>query len=144
MNDSKQENRNTTEIIFSIGSEGGGISISRHKNNDEAVFIYHHNEFDPIDDEQLINVVSEFPTFEEAFQLIQERYRWYSLFIDTVHEDYRGYIAVKLLEKLNEDGASVAELRYNQEQLERVLGVKLHYRYDEQINQARWDCLKSD
>lgn len=74
-----------------------------------------------------------------AFQLIQERHRWYRLYIDTVHEDYRGYIADKLLERLNEDGASVAELRYNQEQLERVLGVKLYHGYDEQTNQVRWE-----
>ena len=131
MNDSNQENRIMSEVVFSLGSECGGIRISRQRNNDEVAFIYHHNEFDPIDDELLINVVSKFPTFEEAFQLIQERYRWFRLYIDTVHEDYRAHLADKLLEKLNEDGASVAELSYNQEQLERVLGVKLHLRKDE-------------
>jgi hypothetical protein len=115
MNDSNQDDRKSTEVVFSLSGEGGGISISRQRNNNEVVFIYHHNEFDPIEEETLIDEVSEFATFEEAFQLIQERYRWYRLYLDTVHEDYCRYVADKLVERLNADGATKDELQYNQE-----------------------------
>lgn len=143
MNPSNQEPGKTTEEVFSVGSEGGGISISRQISDEGVRFIYHHNEFDPFTDETLINEKLKFPTFEEAFQLIQ-RYKWYSLYLETVHEDYRGYIADKLVERLNTDGAREYELEYNQHQLEKYLGVKLKYRVDEQTNQGRWDYQKSD
>lgn len=142
MNPPNQEPWITTEEVFSIGGEGGSISISRQIRDEGVRFIYHHNEFDPFTDETLINDKSKFPTFEEAFQLIQ-RYKWYSLYL-TVHEDYRDYIADKLVERLNADGAREYDLEYNQHRLEEFLGIKLNYRVDEQTNQGRWEYQKSD
>jgi len=80
MNDSNQGNRKTTEVVFSIGGEGGSICISCQKIAETVRFIYHHNEFDPIADETLIDEQQSYPSFEQAFQRIHERYDWYRLY----------------------------------------------------------------
>lgn len=134
----------TTDVVFSLGGEGGSINISRQMSGDTVRFIYHHNEFDPIADETLIDEQQSYTSFEQVFQLIQERYRWYRQYLMTVHEDYRSFVADKLVERLNADGATEDILRRNHQHLEVVLGVKLNYTYNEQTNQARWDWQKSE
>jgi shikimate kinase len=144
MSDSNPEPRITTEMVFSLGGEGGSIRISRQTIDDKVRFIYYHNEFDTIADETLIDEHQSYSSFEQSFQQIQQRYRWYRLYLMTVHEDYRSYVADRLVERLNQDGGTEDELRHNLQQLEDVLGVKLNHRYDERSNRGRWDWQKSD
>ncbi len=121
------------EILFEIGGEGGSISISRKTDGNIVKYIYHHNEFDPIDDETLINVETEFDSFEEPFQIINLQYSWYNLYIQVVHEDYRDYIIQNLIGKLNKKNIRMDDLYWSISRLEETLKIKLTYNINERF-----------
>jgi hypothetical protein len=91
------------ETVFRIGGEGGSVAIHRIQTTDGTKFLYKHNEFDPIADETLINIETEYDSFEEPFQFINDSFPWYRLYFDIVHDDYKRFVIEKLLEKLNAD-----------------------------------------
>lgn len=82
------------EAIFEIGGEGGSISISRVRTEENEYFFYHHTEFDPLDEDPDLCVEKEytFDSFKEAFHLIDSKYPWHKLYIRTLHEDYKEYV----------------------------------------------------
>lgn len=121
------------EILFEIGGEGGSISISRKTDGNIVKYLYHHNEFDPIDDETLINVETEYDSFEEPFQIINLQYSWYNLYIQVVHEDYRGYIIQNLIGKLNKKNIRIEDLHWSISRLEESLKIKLTYNINERF-----------
>lgn len=129
----------TTETIFEIGGEGGSIEISRRKDESGEKFIYHHTEFDPTDEGLDVNKNDEYTNFEQPFQLINKRYAWYMLYIQTVHDDFRSYIIGQLIEKLNERPVSPDYLEYNKRKLEDSLKIKLHYSTNQQTDKLNWD-----
>ncbi len=129
----------TTETIFEIGGEGGSIEISRRKDESGEKFIYHHTEFDPTDEGLDVNKNDEYDNFEQPFQLINKRYAWYMLYIETVHDDFRSYIIDQLIEKLNVRPVSPDYLEYNWRKLEDSLKIKLHYSINQQTGKLSWD-----
>ncbi|MBN2746377.1 MAG: hypothetical protein JXR34_06600 [Bacteroidales bacterium] len=131
-----------TEKVFEILSEGGGICINRQKSKTEERFLYNHSEFDPTDEGLDINEKGVYSNFEKPFQLVNDRYRWYRLHIETVHEDYRDFIIEKLIEKLNEESISPDFLKYSKEGLEERLGIKLTYKLSN--GNAIWEYVETD
>ena len=131
-----------TEKVFEILGEGGGICISRQNNELSEKFIYHHNEFDPIDEGLEINKKDEYENFELPFQLINNKYPWYLLHLETVHDDYKTYIIERLIEKLNEKSVSLDDLKYSIYPLENSLKIKLNYNHDQHSNRLSWSCEK--
>lgn len=127
------------EKLFEIGGEGSSISISRKTNGNIVKYIYHHNEFDPIDDESLINVEVEYDSFEEPFQIINQQYSWFKLYIETAHEDYREYIIRNLIDKLNLKNISPDHFRWSKSRIEETLKIKLTYK----INERFWSFQKN-
>lgn len=89
------------EKVFEVGSEGGGLTIWRTKENGEYRFLYNHNEFDPTDSGLDINKKKEYKSFRRAFKLIHNRYEWHNLYLEHIDEKYKNYVLKKLLEKLN-------------------------------------------
>lgn len=116
------------EKVFEVLGEGGGICIYRQKNKTEEIFSYNHNEFDPTEEGLDINEKDVYLSFEKPFQLINNKYPWYILHIETVHEDYRRFIIDKLIEKLNEKSIQPDYLEHSRSQLEERLGIKLVFR----------------
>jgi hypothetical protein len=116
-----------TETVFRIGGEGGGIKITRLNSGSQEIFIYHHNEFDPTDEGLDINKTDQYGSFEEAFEKIHQRYPWYSLYVMTVHPDYKEYVLEKLLEILNQKSVSPENFGFSRTQLEEVVDVELSY-----------------
>jgi len=131
-----------TEDVFEILGEGGAICISRQKDEISEKFIYHHNEFDPTEEGLSINKNDVYDNFEQPFQLINERYPWYMLQLETIHDDYRNYIIEKLIEKLNKKLITPNYLAYNQLSLEHYLKIKLDYNFNQQTNSFTWSCEK--
>jgi hypothetical protein len=130
-----------TEIVFEILAEGGSLYIKRQKGEFGENFQYSHNEFDPIVDCMNISINREYNCFEEPFQLINSKYPWYYLLLETVHADFRNYISEMLIDKLNSNLISSSDLRYNQDQLEHALAIILHC---EMINeQPQWSYRTS-
>ena len=129
-----------TEKVFEILGEGGGICISRQKNKLGEKFIYHHNEFDPTDEGLDINKKDEYSNFEQPFQLINNKYPWYHLYIEVVHDDYRNYIIERLLEKLNEKLVSPDIIEYSIHTLENSLKIKLNYSNNKHSGKLTWSC----
>lgn len=117
----------TTEIVFEIIGEGGGICIYRQKNKTEQNFLYNHSEFDPTEEGLDVNKKGEYHDFTKPFQLINNLYPWYMLHVETVHEDYRKYIIEKLIEKLNANSIKPDYLENSKNQLEEVLRIKLDF-----------------
>jgi hypothetical protein len=128
-----------TEKVFSIGGEGGSITILRQFNEEGVTFLYHHSEFDPTDEGLDVSVRDVYTTFEEPFQLINKGYRWYELYIMTIHDDYKPYIIECLLRKLNERGVSLEDLDHCKYSLEKMLGIELKWS-DNKENGPCWTC----
>ena len=128
----------TTETIFKIGGEGGSISINRQKDESGEKFIYHHTEFDPTDEGLDVNKNDEYDNFEQPFQLINKRYHWHMLYIQTVHDDFRSYIIGQLIERLNKGPVSLNEYEYYRRKLEDSLKIKLHYSINQQTGKLSW------
>lgn len=116
-----------TEKVFEVLGEGGGICIMRQKNEKSEKFIYHHNEFDPTEEGLDINEKGEYSSFEKPFQLVNDKYPWYMLYIETVHEDYRKFVIEKLIEKLNEKLVKPDYFGYSKNEWEERLGIKITY-----------------
>jgi hypothetical protein len=131
-----------TESVFEILGEGGGISIVRQKNEISEKFIYHHNEFDPTEEGLGINKKYEYDNFEQPFQLINDRYSWFMLHFETIHEDYRNYIIDRLIEKLNAKSVAPNYLANKKVNLEYALKIKLNYNLNQQTNSFIWSCEK--
>ncbi|GEM_PF-411427 len=118
----------TTEKVFEILAEGGGICINRQKKKNEEIFLYNHSEFDPTEEGLDINEKGVYPSFEMPFLLVNNKYPWYMLHIETIHEDYRKFIIEKLIKKLNEKSIKPDDLEYSKNQLEVKLGIKLTFK----------------
>jgi hypothetical protein len=106
-------------------------------------FIYHHNEFGPTDERLNINKNDEFDNFEQPFQLINDRYSWYMLHFETIHEDYRNYIIDKLIEKLNQKSVTPNYLANKKLSLEHFLKIKLNFYSNKETNSITWSFEKS-
>jgi hypothetical protein len=117
-----------TENVFEILGEGGGICINRQKSKNEELFLYNHSEFDPTEEGLDINEKGVYPSFEKIFQLINNKYPWYMLHIETVHNDYRKFIVDKLIEKLNEEAIKPNYLKYSKNRLEESLAIRLTFK----------------
>lgn len=115
----------TTEKVFELLGEGGIIRITRQRDQAKDRFLYAHNEFDPFDDKLVIDEKCIYDSFAEPFQLINDRYPWYMLYIETVHDDFREFIVERLIEKLNDDSIEPNRLEYNKGQLEECLGIQM-------------------
>ncbi len=131
-----------TEKVFEILAEGGGISISLQKNKLRSKYIYQHKEYDPTDEELVINVKNEYDNFEIPFQIINKRYPWYMLHIEVLHDDFRNYIIECLVEKLNEAAVSPDYLQQRIHSLENALGIKLKHNNIQQSNKFMWSYEK--
>lgn len=119
--------KNQEEPVFEIIAEGGGIHIMRINDASGEKFIYHHNEFDPTDEGMGVSRKGEYDNFEQPFQIINNKYPWYFLHLETVHPDYRDFVISELIKKLNEKQVSLEEMKYYKDRLEKALGVKLDY-----------------
>lgn len=108
-----------------IGWEGGGICIMRQKSQTHERFVYEHNEFDPTDEGLDVYKKVVYQSFEEPFQMMNDRYAWYNLHIETVHRDYRDYIIEKLIEKLNEKSIHPYSTGHRKQRLEESLEIEL-------------------
>lgn len=129
------------EQVFKISGEGGGISISRHKDESGEKFVYEHNEFDPLEEGLDVHKVVDYNSFEEAFQPIT-KYFWFMMHIRTVHEDYKNYIIAQLIEALNKKPISPDKLNFNRRQLEKVLKIELKCRLNEK-NELNWSFTQT-
>lgn len=116
-----------TEPVFEILAEGGSLRIFRKRTKSGERFLYAHNEMDPTDEGLDVNGETTFESFEEPFQVINNSYPWFQLHLESVHEDYKKYVLDELIKVLTKKGVSPDELRYNQGQLEKQLGVQLHF-----------------
>lgn len=116
-----------TETVFEILAEGGSLTIERIRNRNGEKFIYHHSEMDFTDEGLEVNEKGEYNTFEQPFQLINSKYPWFRLHLETVHEDYRNYVIDKLIYSLMYQGITPDELRYSQRDLEKTLNIKLEF-----------------
>ena len=131
-----------TEKVFEILGEGGGICINRQKNKTEEKFLYNHSEFDPTEEGLDVNEKGVYPSFEKSFQLINNKYPWYVLHIETIHEDYRKFVIEKLIEKLNEKSIKPDYLEYTKNQLEERLGIKLTFKLNN--GKTIWNYTETD
>lgn len=129
------------EEVFSIGGEGGGISISREVSDAGVAFIYHHSEFDPTGEGLAVKKHDVYTTFEEPFQRINSRYPWYALYIITIHDDYKAYIIESLMEKLNKDSVSPEALDHCRYSLEKELDIEIVLSTNKE-NKPCWTCVK--
>jgi hypothetical protein len=131
-----------TEKVFEILGEGGGICISRQINKSGVKFIYHHNELDPTNEGLNINSKDEYDNFEQPFQLINERYPWYLLHLNTIHDDYKNFIIKRLIEKLNHKSAMLENFEYHKDDLENSLKIRLNCSMNNRTNKLIWDFEK--
>ena len=131
-----------TEKVFEILGEGGGICINRQKNKTEETFLYNHSEFDPTEEGLDVNEKGVYPSFEKSFQLINNKYPWYVLHIETIHEDYRKFVIEKLIEKLNEKSIKPDYLEYSKNQLEERLRIKLTFKLNN--GKTIWNYAETD
>lgn len=103
---------------------------------------YQHNEFDPSNEGLNVNIKDEYSNFEQPFQLINNKYPWYKLEIETVHDDFKNYISEKLIEKLNEKEVTPDNIEYSKDQLEEKLNIKLNHTGSQQTKNLIWNCEK--
>jgi hypothetical protein len=113
------------EVVFEVMGEGGGLGISRIIHNGLTRFTLNHHEMDFSDEGLSVSKEVGYSTFEEAFLYI-EKYPWHELHVEIVHEDYRGFVLSKLIEKLNEAHVSHKYIRQIISRLERILYVKIY------------------
>lgn len=132
----------TTEKVFEVLAEGGEICISRQKNKTEEKFLYNHNEFDPTEEGLDINEKGVYPSFDKPFHLVNNKYPWYMLHVETIHEDYRVFIIEKLIEKLNEKSIKPDYFKYSKNRLEEKLGIKLIFKLNN--SKAIWNYAETD
>lgn len=125
MSGRNKSNSPVTEKVFELLAEGGGLCITRQKSQTGEKFFYSRNEFVPSDEGLDVNERTEHASFEEPFQLINERYPWYRLHIATVHDDYRGFVINKLIEKLNEKLVQPDRMADSKTRLEESLRIEL-------------------
>ncbi|MFZ4799574.1 MAG: hypothetical protein ACOYMA_18915 [Bacteroidia bacterium] len=142
MKESDSESVLKTEKVFEILSEGGGLCISRLKNKLVEKFIYHHNEFDPTEENPDINNKDVYDNFEQAFSIINNKYPWYLLYLSVVDDNYRNYIIEKLIKKLNKEIVTPDNIENNKEFLENVLKIKLNYSIHKLKNKLTWSYEK--
>jgi hypothetical protein len=121
----------STEIVFSIIGEGGGIYISRQKTKTGQVFLYHHNELDFTDEGLDVNEKAEYSNFEKPFQLINDKYAWYMLYINIIHEDFRQFVIDKLIENINKNSIEPDYLDHSKRELEDSLRISLSFIKDQ-------------
>jgi len=131
-----------TKKVFELRGEGGGICIYRQKTKTEEQFLYNHSEFDPTEEGLDINENDEYQNFEKPFQLINNKYPWYKLHIETVHNDYRNYVIDNLIEKLNEKSIRPDYLGYSKKKLEHILKIELECKLNN--NKVIWSYTKID
>lgn len=131
-----------TEKVFEILAEGGEICIRRRKSKTEELFLYDHSEFDPFDDGLSYNEKVVYQSFERPFQLINNRYPWYMLYIEILHKDYRNYVIDKLIEKLNEKSINPNDLNYSKMRLEQILKIELKCKLNN--NKPVWNYLENN
>ncbi len=98
------------ETIFRLLAEGGGIDIVRISEIDHEYYEVYHCEFDPGDEGLDVNERKHFPSFETAFQNINERYPWHRLHISNVHPDFKSFIMAQLAEKQNKQQITPEEM----------------------------------
>ena len=82
----------STETVFEVLAEGGSISIQRQRRQNGDTFIFHFNEYDPVED-IVVTKADEYESFEEAFDRINDRYPWYKLHLDVVYPEYCSFVA---------------------------------------------------
>lgn len=116
-----------TEIVFEILAEGGSLTIERQRSLTQEKFIYHHSEMDSSDEGLEVSKNGEYKSFEEAFQLINSKYQWFLLYLETVHADYQEYIREELIKKMNFIGIKPEDIQFSKKDLERSLNVTLEY-----------------
>lgn len=131
-----------TEKVFEILGEGGGICINRQKSKNEEIFLYNHSEFDPTEEGLDMNEKGIYLSFEKPFQLIDSKYPWYKLHIETVHEDYREFIIDRLMKKLNEKSIKPDYLQYSKDQLEEILKIKLTFKQNN--GKTLWNYMETE
>ncbi len=137
-----KNNFTITEKVFEILGDGGEICIKRQKNKTGEKFLYNHSEFDPTDEGLDVNKKGEYQDFTEPFQLIHNKYPWYILHVETVHDDYRNYIVEKLIEKLNEESIKPDYFNYSINKLQRILKIELKCNLDGK--KVIWSYIKTD
>lgn len=115
------------ETVFEILAEGGGITIERLRDRNGDKFFYNHSEFDMSGEGLDVNHNGEFTDFEEPFHLLNSKFQWYELHLETVHFDFRDFVATELVKTLNFRLVMPDELVYSKEQLEKVLNIRLEY-----------------
>lgn len=117
------------EIVFEILAEGGSLGITRRKTEMGDRFLYNHNEMDMSDEGREIDHTFGFTSFEEPFQIINSKYPWYSLHLETLHEDFRKYVLHELVSTLNRKNLTPQVLSHSREDLEKQLKAKLIYAF---------------
>jgi len=125
MNSNNLEQSIKIERVFLIGTEGGGMSITRRIGESGAKFYYKHSEFDPTDEGLDVYIESEYDSFEEPFELINNKYCWYLLYVITVHDDFKCFVRDKLVERLNNDSVKPDRLGARKYDWEDALKIKL-------------------
>ena len=118
-------NSTKSQTVFEVLAEGGSISIQRKRGLNGDLFIYHHNEYDPVED-IVVTKAEEYDSFEEAFNRIHDRYSWYKLHLDVVAHEYCSFVSQKLVDKLNSGEVSLDEIKYRISQLEKVLHISFN------------------
>lgn len=116
-----------TETVFEVLAEGGSLKIQRQLNGHSVKFIYHNQEFDPLEEGMEIHKIHEYESFEQPFQLINFRFPWFKLHLQTVHEDYKAYVTEELIKKLNTQNITPENLGFSQKSLEETLNLQLKY-----------------
>jgi len=114
------------EIVFEIGGEGGSIAIYCERDKKGNKFIYNHNEIDFSDEGLSINKSDEYKDFETAFQTINNRYPWHFLYLLTVNDAYKDYVANELINKLNQQKVLSGDFQ-SRTDFEEKLGVEFEF-----------------
>jgi signal recognition particle GTPase len=113
------------DIVFEITDEKGTVSINRVPNKYGNKLIYYLNDYASLSDLSEAKGKGEYNSFEQPFQLIDNKYTWYMMEQVIVHVDFRKYVIEKLIERLNSKSVSPAEIFTNKEYLEDCLKIKL-------------------
>lgn len=115
------------EIVFEILGEGGSLEIARLFDNNVEAYHYHHNEGDLFEKDLAISKNGVYDNFEEPFGIINKKYPWYLLNIQTVHQDFKVCVLNALVNQLNKKQVTQSEFEHSKAQFEEVLGIKIHF-----------------
>lgn len=129
------------EVVFEVLGEGGGLHISRIIHNELTRFTTSHQEMDFSDEGLDVNKAMGFNSFDEAFTYIN-KYPWHELHVEIVHEDYRGFVLDKLIEKLNMEQVSHKYITRKISRLESVLYVKIYQDHEDKWCYAGYKPLE--